>query len=250
MNTPAAAPLLAVAGLLAAALPTASAGIAFDLRLTDINDIAVLDPKNATVKVGDLLTLDLYVTITGAAGDPALEGFQSFYSGSILTPGGNLTADIVSRALVLPFADNGSSLGAIQDLDGDGDADLGSNATSVNPAFMAARASQVITGDPAGLGPSTFHLFTADLLIFPSPAPGAPIAGDIVFRLADFLIPLHTETMWQEDGVPKFSRGNGGVSFAAISQSAPIHLIPEPGAASLLLLGTGALAARRRRRVG
>jgi hypothetical protein len=116
---------------LASGAGVAHAGVVIDLRAISKNGIATPNPKLVAVAPGDTVIFRVFADVTGAAGNIAPDCLQSV-SGSFLSTGGirgNLSLDKIT----LPFDEPQSSVGATQDLDGDGDLDVGSNDNASPP---------------------------------------------------------------------------------------------------------------------
>jgi len=92
--------------------------------------------KQATVaKIGDAVVLDLFATVRGNDADVTNDGFSSS-SGAFKSGVGGLLGDIVGLTPPAPFNGAGMNLGTQLDIDGDGDLDLGNNASSVQVYYM------------------------------------------------------------------------------------------------------------------
>lgn len=221
----------------------ALATLTYDLRL-------VGGGKAADVQtVGQVVNLELYAVVTGAAGNGALEGFQNGFVSILSSFSGNVSGSI-SGTVAAPFAAPSSQNGKSQDLDGDGDADLGSTSTASNGDFMFARSATMQTSGTPITNGQEFKLanitFTVTGIVNPLVVTPITLNAQVV----SFSSPIEIEAVWQEDGVSSNNPTPGGTfpsSFPTVGTSVSLRAIPEP--ASMLLFSVGAfLCARRRRR--
>ena len=166
------------------------AGLSLDLRL------AAGGGKSADVAAGQVVAMELYAIVTGADTSTANEGFQ-FAWGSLLSSPVSaqpLLSGSLAATPTAPFNDLGSQAGAVQDLDGDGDLDVGSNATSADTSYLFARADAMQAGGS----------FKVADVIFTVPAGAA--AGQqtrVNFRPAAFAGTFVKSALWREDGAPE-----------------------------------------------
>jgi hypothetical protein len=220
---------------------SASATLTYDLRLAS-------GGKSATVySVGDTLNLELYAMVTGAVGNSALEGFQNGFVSVLSSTGGNISGNL-SGTLVAPFTATGAQNGKSQDLDGDGDADLGSTLTQSNGDFIFARSMPMQTSGTAIANGQEFKLANITFTVTGIATPGLATPITLSAAVYSFTSPIEIEAVWQEDGVSSSNPTPGGTfpsSFPTVG--AAVTVIPEP--ASMLFLPIGALlcAVRRRR---
>jgi hypothetical protein len=246
---------LFAAATIASTASVAQAILNIDLRATSVNGQPLQGSQTAKsipqVQVGDVITFDVLAIIVGTnaslTDDRIISAAGSFLStppGFTTNMLGNLLGDVVPTidhggdTIVLGFDAFGASAGLQQDLDGDGDLDVGSNDHSNTSDFWRGR-FQVSNGISAGsLNPLTggrrmgFGTFT----ITGGVAPDVSVT-DITF------IPRQSPTSarWHEDGV--FKEGQ------SVSIGSPIRIgtfVPEPiNVALIALVGLGF---RRRRR--
>ncbi|HEX2973777.1 MAG TPA: hypothetical protein VHP11_15705 [Tepidisphaeraceae bacterium] len=143
---------LVLAGLLGGALGTpnwarAEYGLLFDLRVHDGGG------KSATVgTIGDVVVMDLYAVLTGATTGIQDVKLQSG-AGSFCSSDGGLLGDLLGLRPPSPFNSMASSAGIQNDLDGDGDKDVGPiDPNSVQGAFAlySFRAGSPATDMPEG----------------------------------------------------------------------------------------------------
>jgi hypothetical protein len=235
---------LAALSLLGLLLPaTASAGLKYDLRVSGSG----ADTAYVTAN-GQVISIDIYAVVTGAAGNAGVEGFQNGFGAISSTTGGNITGNL-SASLVNTFKASGATAGVSQDFDADGDMDLGSKMNSYNTDFLFARAgSMQTTGGTAIANGIEFKLATVSFTVT-----GVTSFGDfspitLAFRVPSFSQPLEISALWTVDGVAQNSNGMGGGTVPTVGSSVMIA-VPEPSSAALLGVATVALAARRRSRV-
>jgi hypothetical protein len=93
----------------------------FDLRVngTGGKDVVLTDP-------GDTVTLDLYMRISGSDASVVNDRLNITFC-KILSGNGGLLGDLVGLPPVAPFNLPGAVPGRQNDMDGDGDLDIGSN---------------------------------------------------------------------------------------------------------------------------
>lgn len=215
----------AVAGLGAAA----NASFVVDLRATGVTGGGtVVDEKHVqNVVVGSVVTFSIYGQATGNDGSTANDGVLSF-AGSLLSNGGTVLGNL-SAARDATFLGTGGSNGLAQDLDADGDLDVGSNTPSASANFFSPRATGAPTpvfGPQVLVGTATFTVSAAGL---------TETSVNFRPRVAS------TAGSWFEDG--------SQITSSAFTAGAPVSVaagIPEPTSLALVgLAGLGMLARRR-----
>lgn len=237
--------LLAALSVLVLLLPgTASAGLKYDLRVTGGGNTASVTAN------GQVVSIDLFAVVTGAAGNAAIEGFQNGFGAVTSSTGGNIKGNL-SATLANAFSASGATSGKVQDLDGDGDKDLGSMSNSYTTDLLFARAGSMqtqATGGTAITDGVEFKLATFSFTVtsITSFSDFTPIT--LAFRVPSFSQPLEIAALWTVDNTAQNSNGVGGGTAPTIGSSVLIAA-PEPTSVALLSLATLALAARRRRRV-
>jgi hypothetical protein len=241
MGKLAAAAAVGLAGFGAA--QTADASLIVDIRATAFNGLPLAGtnaPKDVTVVApGDTVTLSLFGRVAGtnSLND---EGLTSAH-GSILSAGallGNLQGGAVA-----PFADSGSQNGSVQDLDNDGDLDIGVTPNGGTPAtgYFLARASALVTNgnildansEEFKIGEFTFTYTGGGAETFVNFARRANAAGGNIT----------TAGVWSVDGAAKNPVND---AFGAGSQAVLIKAVPEPASLALAGLASLGLLARRR----
>jgi hypothetical protein len=149
----AAAPVVVGAAALAMSAAPAGATLNIDLRAIAVNGQPLSGGNSSHLIVlqspGDVISFDIYATVTGANASLADDKFIGV-SGSLRSAGslkGNLLGNIVrsvtdpntGEILTPGFDGAGFSVGLQQDLDGDGDLDVGSNVNSDSAGFWSAQ---------------------------------------------------------------------------------------------------------------
>jgi hypothetical protein len=113
------------------------ASLTVDLRAVSTTSGSVLDAKDVSFAggVGDSVRLNVVATVTGVNSNPN-DDFIQIVHGSFLSSFGGLHGDLVASP-VFPFNYTVLSYGGtMQDLDGDGDLDVGSNDDSTLSNFF------------------------------------------------------------------------------------------------------------------
>ncbi|MBM4020094.1 MAG: PEP-CTERM sorting domain-containing protein [Planctomycetes bacterium] len=212
---------LAVALAVVGWCASAQAGLVVDLRFADNSTSLIITPA----MIGTDVTGYVWANVTGAVGNPALEGLSyvswSVWSGQV--GGGAVMGDITGRALSSPTWNvAGSGQGTIQsapswtwDLNtpADGLNDWGSKAASSNTDVAKARATSMTYtgGEPIPDGQRwnvatlTFHIDSA-------------ILGDGTTKLNVVMPPwgggMTKSANWAEDAVTKTGAGTAGTSLS------------------------------------
>lgn len=218
----------------------ASAGLNYDLRVSGGGKTAVV------TSLGQVITLDLFAQVTGATGNASAEGFQDGFGSVLSQAGGNISGSL-SSSFVVPFNATGAQAGKQQDLDADGDSDLGTNATAHSPDFFFARATSMQTAGTAITDGTEFKIASFSFTVqsvsdFFNYSPTS-----INFRVPLFDNNVDIEALWQQDGQATTSNGLNGGTQPTVG-SAVMIAIPEPSTLGLLAVVAAGFAARRRRR--
>jgi hypothetical protein len=118
------------------------ATLTVDLRAVSTSNGIIVNQKDVlfTGGVGDTVTMDVFATLSGMINDEPLDDFIVYLHGSFLSSTNGLAGDL--RAQLTPdFIWLLSSNGLRQDLDGDGDLDVGSNNADLPANFFRANVS-------------------------------------------------------------------------------------------------------------
>jgi hypothetical protein len=231
----------AAVGMMAGA---ANAALNIDIRATTHNGAplgAGESPKLIpVVSNGDVITFDIFAVVTGTntvTNDDKIISVSGSWRSSNGGLKGNLLADYVRSVEDPPFNGYdapGASVGLQQDLDGDGDLDVGSNVDSAANDFWAARYVQA-TGQSApfpngrriGFGTFTVTNNTGQTIV--------NFDGRNAATAANYFQDGTAVSEASQDGLVGLQIGQGGGGVT-----------PEP--ATLSLAGLAGLAMVRRRR--
>jgi hypothetical protein len=207
----------AATALIAAVGDPAAGSLEIDVRAVSATGTTQVVNGKSIVPggAGDVVTFDVFVLPGGVNSDPSDDGIVSF-SGSYLSPNnvgdGSVRGDLLFQLNPAVFGASGTTNGLQQDLDGDGDLDLGSN------------------DDAAGTGHVFMRAVTA-----PQPFPGNSIhAGTLTLSISQLLQPADrtevnfrrrfgsTGALWRADGVVLSSNtaGYNGGNPVVISSGA------------------------------
>lgn len=177
--------LLAGAGLVLVFGPNAALGdLRLDVRWGATNTVAINGPT-------DVVTASLWVVATGANADTSDDGVQKFYAAYYSSNGGLVLGAMTQTFLPDQPLDSDMHMGTSQDLDGDGDNDVGGTNAASGTDWVYARA---YTG---GVIPSPIHFGT---VTFSGNGWGGSPHG--VTRIWGIGRPSSTySAIWREDGV-------------------------------------------------
>jgi hypothetical protein len=126
--------------------------------------------------------------------------------GSFLSSAGGAVLGNLSATRVAPFNALGSTDGKIQDLDSDGDLDVGSEGTVASDYFNARSSTMTFGSDPGPTGAAQFKLADLTFTVTQIVDPGG--TTEVNFRPR----PGSLRAIWREDDTP-YNSGNN--TFAA-----------------------------------
>jgi hypothetical protein len=230
------------AALLTCAGSRSDASLIIDLRAIGGTAQITTDGKAFVADPGVTLTVGIFARVSGTNGIHD-ESVQSVY-GSVTSPGPTLL-NLSGGGPIAPFNGTGFQNGSIQDIDSDGDLDLGSAGSTATGKFFAH--SDAPTPAGVAVNPNTGEVQIGVLSFV--------ITGGGPFGLINF-IPrsnvsggnLNAAALWFED--------NDGVTrtptIGAFAPGAPIIATdyidngPEPSSLALLSLCAIGLLSRRR----
>jgi hypothetical protein len=171
-----------------------------DLRLAGGGNSAVVS------SVGQVINLDIIVTVNGTDANGANDGFQSG-GGNLLSTNidGGAALGTLKATTFAPFNATGSENGKQADLDSDGDIDVGTLDDTANPndPFSARAGSSVTTGGTVSGNSQTFKIGTATFTV-------TKMLGGSQTNLVITPKQSFSAGLWIEDGAGK-SRLNGGI---------------------------------------
>lgn len=178
---------------------------------------------SATVSaVGEVLNLQIWATISGANHVAAQDGLQDL-GGSFVGDGvgpGPVAGDLAGFGLA-PFNANGSQAGTQQDLNGDGNVDVGSNDDSQLTGFFFARSGSLETSGTVVSGNLSFQVGTLTYTVS-----NLNLGGEVDITFAPWMPPVSAlgfAAVWREDNQPRDNTNGvftGGTPFIITAPSA------------------------------
>jgi uncharacterized protein (TIGR03382 family) len=238
--------MLLSGAVLSATAGAVNAGMNLDVRATGVSGGGILVNNKTVTQVipGSVVSFDVFAVVTGTDASTNNDKFISV-AGSFRSTGGgttgNLLMDLVRSTfdtegeITSPGFDGlGSSVGLQQDLDGDGDLDVGSNTDSDANNFWAARFALAPTAIGAGSFSPTSGGRRIGFGTFTVGAAGSPTLINFDGRGAS------TAANYVQDGQT--------VQEPSVDGLVPISVsgIPEPTTLSLAALAGLGLVRRRR----
>jgi hypothetical protein len=181
--------------------------------------------KSATAaSVGQVIPLQIWAVITGNDASGANDGIDSV-TGSFLS---TMTSDAsvqgnLAAAPLAPFQANGTQFGRQQDLNGDGNIDVGSNDGSKITGFFNARAGGMDTSGTVKGASQEFLLGTLNYTVTSLPT---GLETDINFSPRIVSGPGHA-AVWLEDGQAEYEKTStlaAGTPFRLNSTAQPVQL--------------------------
>jgi MYXO-CTERM domain-containing protein len=252
----AAAVAVGVAGIGAA--QHADASLIIDLRATAVNGLAIPASKDVTVEAGNTVTMSIFAQVSGtnAANDDTVQSV----AGNIVSTGGllgNLSAAPTNTGSGLfNFRGNGAQNGATQDLDADGDLDVGTPMNNQNVTqFFNARSNGPVTPGTV-LSASQAEVLIGRVTFTVGAGADGETFVNFVNRVENNGTPATEGAVWFQDGgfdgdgnVQSVNPFNPTVAGAVFDRGSAVRLsvIPEPtGLALAGVAGLGLLARRRK----
>ncbi len=249
-----------------AAATTAHAGFVFDLQaLSGTGGATVTDAKTVTIDPNNSVGSSVVFALVGMSlGNNSVldEGFQSALS-SVLTfaPSGvkNIRGNFSTPVIDPTYLTGASFPGAVVDLNGDGDLDVGgalAGATSVTGNFINVRASSMVNSGPTaidlpGNAGRAFQFGTVTWTITSIDDVNSPLATFANFGVPTFASAAFNgqRAVYQIDGV----NANGGSGAApkvsaGTNVSVQLGIVPEPSVSLLCSMAFGVVGLRRFRR--
>ena len=230
--------LAATAGVVGLGASTADASLIMDVRAVSAAGMTIVNPHSVVPNSpGDTVTLAVFARVSGTNGIND-ETFQSAGGGLRSVGGvkGNITGGVVA-----PFNGASSTNGSVQDIDSDGDLDLGSTG-STSTGKLFGRANALVPVDPTA-DPNTGEIQIAQATFTFT---GGGIGTDITYLVRTNATggPNTSAALWIEDSSTANSNPSGSV-FAA---GQPVHIFPDPEPSSLGLLSIASIGLLTRRR--
>lgn len=181
--------------MLAFGASRADAGLMLDIRL------AGGGKELTNASVGQNIGLEVWAVVDGAAGNAAPEGFWNAFFNVVsnkVGAGGFTSGDMSQVTNLPPFDANGSQRGKVQDLNADGDLDVGG--TSSGPDWAFARALDTQVGSEFKISSLTYTVKNVNAV------PGAKTTINLQTRVRSITV---QPASWQEDGVAGQKPANG-----------------------------------------
>ena len=245
--------LAVLLSLLGALTPAAEGKLVLETRFVDRSG------GSGDVQVGDVFHFDVFAVVTGRNAVLTDEALQSIH-GRFLSKdvnGGFLRGNLDATPLA-PYNDVPSTGGTAQDLDGDGDLDLGGTDPRNPDGWFVARVSP-IKGIPFATGePQEFKFARLNFTVTQVLAGGSATDTVIQFEQRQF----ETAGLWFVDGqlrdwtVDPGTSGGGSLGAASVGDPDGFFFpaaslkaaVPEPGCAiGCAVAALGVLVRRRRR---
>jgi protocatechuate 3,4-dioxygenase beta subunit len=164
----------------------------------------------AVANVGQVVNMEVWATVKGANTVGSDEGLQTVH-GSLLSSNinGGAANGTLKVTLASPFNANIAYEGKQQDLDGDGDLDVGSNFNEFADNYFVARAASMQTGGTVSGATKAFKIGTATFTV--TSLKSTTGSTNLVFRGRK----TQLSPLWREDNVTKVPSQGGIFSDGA-----------------------------------
>jgi hypothetical protein len=243
-----------------ATVSAGAAGLVYDLRATGVTGGTLDSAKSVSVGIGSTVNFSLYAVITGTTGNVvADEGYQSglIAMQTFVNSGPkNVKANYTAQAFGAQWGDSGSTLGTLQDLNGDGDIDIGSTVSNNSAGYFVPRAAGVVFSGAGvtvlGGNPSqtqflvaTFSITVTSILDLNS---AVPTFANVKWGILDAGRGAARASFKVDNSATNKNYNSPGFLGSVGSDVAIIAAVPEPSAFGMIL--TGALGLIGFRRLG
>ena len=244
-----------------ATVSAGAAGLVYDLRATGVTGGTLDSAKSVSVGIGSTVDFSLYAVVTGTTGNvTADEGYQSglIAMQTFVNSGPkNVKANYTDRALGSQWGQLGSNLGTLQDINGDGDIDIGGTVSNNAAGFFVPRNAAGAVTSGAGVtvlggNPSATEFlvgtFTITVTAITDLNSVVPTFANVKWGALGGVLPSQRAS-FRVDGVsPNKNYNSAGFLGSVGSDVAIIAAVPEPSAFGMIL--TGALGLIGFRRLG
>ena len=210
----------------------ASAGLILDVRLAD-------GSKAANVSASQVVSLALWVQLSGSDSNYLNEALSSGYASFLATNDGanpRLHGNLGSPVNLAPWASSAQT-GTVQELNADGDLDIGTTTMSTTTGWFKYRGSTLPTYWTDEANPAQWRVGTFTFTVGSGAAPGQKV--DINAAIREY---TGSDYLRLEDAV--VLSGYAGVSAG---EKVVLTVIPEPATLALLALGGLGVLLRKRR---
>ena len=211
------------------------AALLVDLRLTGVSGPAVIEdlapPRVLVTGIGARIDMEIWAIVVATNSTTLDDGLLDLSGSLVSGPGDNHLKGIMTAELLPAFSGPGSTAGRQQDLDGDGDLDVGGTNDADPTDFFVARAATApnpVAGTNIRIGRASFTV--------------QDVTSGFGFTQLEFFSRINpAAATWFADGVMRTPGTDAFSGFRTVAVSA----IPEPAALGLLAAVTTFAAALR-----